>query len=183
MPAKTINLLPQTDFDQTPLGRFLRWALSYGRYIVVCTEIVVLLAFIYRFSLDRKITDLNEEIEQKSAIVAANQEFELKFRELQDRFNIVSNLKSTQNEPVSLLQHLQQITPQGIRFSSLIFDGDMLTITAQASANENLSLFLSQLKSSELLTNINVVFLTKKNTSTSETSFQIKASLKKGATQ
>ena len=85
MPAKTINLLIHTDFDKTFLGKFLRWSLTYGRYIIICTEIIVLLAFIYRFSLDRKITDLNDEIEQKSAIIAANSNFEEQFRNLQFR--------------------------------------------------------------------------------------------------
>ncbi|HCS79450.1 TPA: hypothetical protein DIV55_06990, partial [Patescibacteria group bacterium] len=68
-PAKPINLLTRKDFDASLVGRILRWSLIYGRYIIVSTEIIVLLAFIYRFSLDRQITDLNEEIEQKSAIV------------------------------------------------------------------------------------------------------------------
>ena len=67
MPAKPIeiNLLGQEDLKHTPQGRILNWALTYGRDIMIGTEIVVLLAFISRFSLDRKLTDLKEEISQK----------------------------------------------------------------------------------------------------------------------
>ena len=66
MPAKTVdvNLLEKDDFSESPIGRIVTWAITYGRYIMILTEIVVLLAFISRFSLDRKLTDLNEAIGQ-----------------------------------------------------------------------------------------------------------------------
>ena len=96
-PAKPINLLTRKDFDASVVGRILRWSLIYGRYIIVSTEIIVLLAFIYRFSLDRQITDLNEEIEQKSAIVIANQAFEKSFRNLQSRVDQIAGLFTDQD--------------------------------------------------------------------------------------
>ena len=70
-PNSNINLLKNSS-DQSPLDRITDWALTYGRYIMIGTEIVVLLAFISRFSLDRKLTDLKEEIGQKQQILLAN---------------------------------------------------------------------------------------------------------------
>ena len=65
MPARkiTINLLGERKVGETPVERLLLWITTYGRYIMIGTEIVVLLAFISRFSLDRKITDLREKTE------------------------------------------------------------------------------------------------------------------------
>ena len=67
MPADIvrINLLGSQDLEHTPWGRIVAWATTYGRYIMITTEIIVLLAFISRFSLDRKNTDLTEEVTQK----------------------------------------------------------------------------------------------------------------------
>src|SRR3989344_3425468 len=67
-----INLIGEGDFSRTPIGRIVTWATTYGRYIMILTEIIVLLAFISRFSLDRKLTDLKEEITQKQAIIETN---------------------------------------------------------------------------------------------------------------
>lgn len=181
MPAKSINLLTQKDLDLTPVGRFLRWSLTYGRYIIVCTEIVVLLAFIWRFGLDRQITDLNEEIEQKQAIIQANQEFEMAFRNLQNRTEQVGSLFENQDLSVQVLKHLERITPLGVHFSAFSMNDRKVSITATATSNSNLSLFLSNLKSSEFLTDINITSLTKKTTGISETSFQIEAAVKNRA--
>ncbi len=178
MPAKSINLLIQKDFDLTLVGRFLRWSLTYGRYIIVCTEIVVLLAFIWRFRLDRQITDLNEEIEQKQAIIQANQEFEMAFRNLQKRTEQIGSLFDNQDLSVQIIKHLEAITPQGVRFSAFSMDERKVSITATATSNSNLAFFLSNLKSSSYLTNINITSLTQKTTGTSETSFQIEAMVK-----
>lgn len=177
MPAKKINLLPQTDFDQTLLGKFLRWSLTYGRYIIVCTEIVVLLAFIFRFSLDRKITDLKEEIDQKSAIIAANQEFEFQFRALQERVDLVHKNLANNDYSVSVLKHLEKITPQGIKLTSITFEPNKLILAASTDTNSNLALFLNQLKTSSMFSNINVTAVSKKTTGTSDTTFQIEAAL------
>ena len=77
MPAnQNINLLGDSEMDHTPVGRIVNWAVTYGRYIMIGTEIVVLLAFISRFSLDRKLTDLKEEVGQKQEIIEANLPFE-----------------------------------------------------------------------------------------------------------
>lgn len=168
MPARSINLLPQKDFDHTLVGRFLRWALTYGRYIIVSTEIIVLMAFIFRFSLDRTITDLNEEIEQKSAIVIANQGFEDRFRNLQNRVNYIGALTLNQNASLVLLNHLETIAPQGIRLTRLILKETTVSLTASAFNSSSLSIFIENLKNSQVLQDITVNTVSKKSTQTGE---------------
>src|SRR3972149_3920451 len=107
----SIDLLGGEDLDTTPSGRISTGAVTYGRYIMIGTEIVVLLAFISRFSLDRKLTDLNEEIAQKQAIIEANADFEAEIRELQDRIAKAKNLISGQAVPLDILNSAQAILP------------------------------------------------------------------------
>jgi hypothetical protein len=66
MPKKEINLLPKEEFEKKPLGKFLVWALSIGRYIVIFTELIVILAFLSRFKLDRDLADLNQSVREKT---------------------------------------------------------------------------------------------------------------------
>lgn len=178
MPAKNINLLTRKDFDQTLLGKFLRWSLTYGRYIIICTEIIVLLAFIYRFSLDRKITDLEEDIQQKSAIITANQGFEQQFRNLQSRVDQISELDANQSTIVIILHHLESITPTGIVYKSFQFAEGKIVVNATAQTNSSLALFLYNLKKSTLLTNINIPSLSRSNASLGEIVFSVDAKIK-----
>ena len=53
-----INLLPKTEFELSFWGRFIKWALSTGRYIIILTELVVIIAFMSRFKLDRDASDV-----------------------------------------------------------------------------------------------------------------------------
>lgn len=161
MPAKNINLLTESDFETTPLGQFLRWSLTYGRYIIVSTEIIVLLAFIYRFSLDRQITDLHDEIEQKSQIISVNQKFETKFRNLQTRFAQISTLAQNQDIPARVIRHLEDVTPTGITLETLSFSANSVSLKATADTNGSLSVFINNLKSSPLLSKVNVSTLSK----------------------
>ena len=177
--SHSINLLVKNGFDKTTVGKLLRWALTYGRYIIISTEIVVLMAFIYRFTLDRKITDLNDEITQKTAILEANQQFEQQFRYLQNRVGQIGTLFAHQDAPIQILKHLEQITPQGISFITFSFAKDAVAIDAQAATNWSLNVFLSQLKNSPLLTRINLITVTKKSAGTGAITFHIDADFKK----
>ena len=62
--SSRINLLPQEEFAASTLGRILAWILSTFRILVIMTELIVILAFLSRFWLDARTTDLNEEIKQ-----------------------------------------------------------------------------------------------------------------------
>ncbi len=178
MPAKAINLLPQKAFDTTILGKILRWSLTYGRYIIISTEIIVLLAFIYRFSLDRKITDLNEDIEQKSAIVKANLGFEQRFRNLQKRTTQISTLFTNEDLLTQILAHLQEITPAGVHFTVFSLSDNAILISGIANSSPTLALFLENLKVSPYLTQVSVTSLSKTSTGTGEANFQLQANVK-----
>ena len=104
MPAEIlINLIGQEDLSHTPQGRIVQWAMTYGRYIMILTEIVVLGAFISRFTLDRKLTDLKEEIAQKQAIIEANAELETQIRTAQTQIDQVKKLIDGQAQPKDTL--------------------------------------------------------------------------------
>jgi Tfp pilus assembly protein PilN len=89
---KTINLLPQEEFDASTLGRVLKWAMGTFRIIVIITEMVVMAAFLSRFWLDAQNSDLNEAIEIKSAQISAQSGFEKQFRSLQNKLTIFKSL-------------------------------------------------------------------------------------------
>ncbi len=158
MPAKTVNvnLLGEQDLARTPLGRIVSWATTYGRYIMIGTEVVVLLVFISRFSLDRKLTDLKEEINQKQAIIAANQDFENEFRSLQDQIGKIRTLLTLQEKPLILLEELHILLPPDVYFESIDLTPEKLVIKGVAGTTLGFSQFLANLNASKNLTQIEI---------------------------
>jgi Tfp pilus assembly protein PilN len=139
MPAKpvSINLIGQDTFEHTPQGRIVAWALTYGRYIMIGTEIVVLLAFISRFSLDRKLTDLKEEIDQKQAILQANLPLE----------NHIKTLLTDQSKPLDTFKLVNSLLPADVYLRTLSISSGKLSAEAIAGTTTGFALLLNNFQS------------------------------------
>jgi hypothetical protein len=82
-----INLLPKTEFELSFWGRFIKWALSTGRYIIILTELVVIIAFMSRFKLDRDASDVGDAILGKQALLEASSNTEKTLRGVQSKLD------------------------------------------------------------------------------------------------
>lgn len=113
-----VNLVPKDPFFASPVGKILKWALSVGRYIVIFTELIVILSFITRFNLDRQVTDLNETINQKKVIIESFGELETNVRMLQAKTDAYRQIKQ-QSNIADIFPVLSRITPQNIKLEEL----------------------------------------------------------------
>jgi len=156
MPAKpvSINLLGEQDLEHTPWGRIVAWATTYGRYIMISTEIIVLLAFISRFSLDRKLTDLTEEVNQKQAIINANVDFEKQIKSLQANLSTTRKILSTQSGPVDIVSTLETLIPPDVYLTTIELSTKKLSIAAVAGSTQGFSQFLANLQATKQLKNV-----------------------------
>src|SRR3989344_1790238 len=185
MPAKTsptINLLGEGDLEHSPWGRILTWATTYGRYIMITTEIVVLLAFISRFSLDRKLTDLNEEIAQKQAIIQANADLEKSVRMLQTKLSTIRILIITGSSPVTVLGDISGSLPPDVYLNSLEISQTAAKMTVNAGTTAGISTFLATLQSNGRFTDIELGDISAYQTQGAQfdLSLKIRESLAKG---
>lgn len=126
--AIQINLIPEEAFFITPLGRLVRWSLSVGRYLVICTEIVVIVSFASRFTLDRRVTDLNKEIVQKVAVIDSYSDFEKDFRAAQEKLKQYGELEKQRNLAV-VFEDLSSVTPPEVQVSSLAIRKNSVAVT------------------------------------------------------
>lgn len=158
MPAKDlkINLIGKDDLSHSPWGRLISWATTYGRYIMITTEIVVLLAFISRFSLDRKLTDITEEISQKQDIIEANVEFEREMRALQGDLTRIQTLHAAQETPLTIIDLIQTYIPADVYLTSYDFSGDKLSVSAVAGTSEGFAQFLARLTTAQVISDISI---------------------------
>jgi len=152
----SINLIGEEEMEHTPIGRIVTWAVTYGRYIMIGTEIVVLLAFISRFSLDRKLTDLNEEISQKQAIIEANVDFEQEFRDVQNQLTNIQKLIKTPTHMIEALDTVQSLLPIDVYLNSLEITPNKLTADAVAGTAGGFSTLIANLQSTKFFKDVDI---------------------------
>lgn len=141
----TINLIPKDPFFKTTLGRFLNWAVHVGRYVVIFTELVVISSFAARFTLDRRLTDLNDSIHHKSTIVESYGELENKFRLAQAKIENFNQVDQT-NNLVEIFPKLQQVVPPDVVLESLEIQPGAIQLEATALSNNSLKFFINNLQ-------------------------------------
>ena len=111
MPKKDINLLPREEFEQKTVGRFLIWALTVGRWIVIVTELIVITAFLSRFKLDRDLANLYEKIRLQQNIVQSYSTFEKDFRAFQNKLLVTNKLITNQLDANKIISLVSAATP------------------------------------------------------------------------
>lgn len=125
---KPIDLIPREGFEFTTAGKILSWALTAGRVIVIVTELVVILAFLSRFWLDRELTDLNDEIESQVAIISASKEFEDDFRGIQGALASFSQITQREPDLQGILDRTVASLPAEVSLQTINWSPDGLAI-------------------------------------------------------
>lgn len=163
MPAElsNVNLLGHDPVEESPIGRLVTWATTYGRYIMVLTEVVVLLAFLSRFTLDRKLTDLNEAIDQKKAIIEANLPFETEIESIHKRIAEVKSIIAEQEAENSLLSSMKTLLPPDVYLKKLDVAADTVSIDAVAGSTGGFAQFIANLQFDPKFTDISIKQLKK----------------------
>jgi len=150
-----INLLLKDPFFETRFGQFLNWAVNVGRYIVIFTELVVIVSFGARFTLDRKLADLNSKIHQKEVIIESQQEFEAEFRLVQAKISSYQQIEQ-QNSLVDIFPILQRMIPSNFLMQQLNIKQNKVTAKGVALSNDALNYLISNLQLSPIFTGIAV---------------------------
>lgn len=146
-----INLLPQKGFESTVTGRILVWLLSTFRTIVIVTEIIVMVAFLSRFWFDARNTDLNDKIEQKKAILAASQDFELRFKDVQKRLKIYSELAKNEGQNSNLISTVTENLPSDIVLVEIEIETDVLRISGITANEKSIEQIIVNLDNTQIL--------------------------------
>ena len=145
--AKTftsINLLKNN--KNGLLERAMNWSLTVGRILIIVTELIALVAFLYRFGLDQQLIDLHSKIKQEQQIVALQQQNEDTYRNLQDRLAVASLSSTTTMANIKIIKDVISLAPIGMTFTNFSFTGDTMTIQANVNSVTALSLFITSLK-------------------------------------
>ncbi len=126
---------------------FIKWAISRGRIIVIVIELLALGALGYRFFIDQKIVDLNDEIKNQQIFIQAQAQQEKQFRNLQSRIDTIQSITSDTQTKVQFLKDILSLASQSALLSnSLNLTDNTVAIDGQASSVFSLNSFVEALK-------------------------------------
>ena len=175
-----INLLPQKGFQTSTAGRILAWILSTFRIIVIVTEIIVMIAFLSRFWFDAQNTDLNEKIQQKQAVLAASKDFELRFKDVQDRLEIFSNLTDNKMKNSEILTLITSSIPSDVILTKLAVTKEAFLLTGSTSNEKSIQQLIVNLASNQNFNNLGLLGINTDTTNPSVLIFTIGANVVNG---
>lgn len=156
MPArgKPVNLLPPSEFETSFGGKFLKWAVTSGRYIIIITELIVILAFISRFKLDEDIRKLHEEITGKVNVLDAELPKETEFKQVQNKLAITGQILRTRYPLSSDWKKVISKVPTEVKLDSVTFGGAAVSLQATALGEQELGMILSGLSTDSTWTGV-----------------------------
>lgn len=136
--------------------KFLKWALSAGRVVVILTEIIAISAFVYRFFLDRQLIDLHAKIKQEQAIISFSKSSEDKYRNFQDRIAIAQRFSQLGSDEVKILKDILSLAPIGTTFNNLTTSDATVKIEASFSRISQLGAFVDSLKKYPQISSVSI---------------------------
>lgn len=151
---KSINLLPQE--GKGILEQFLSWALTIGRLLIILTETLALSVFIYRFSLDMKITDLHDQIKNQSLIVKQFKDMEETARSLQVRLALAQKYDVEGQLATSTFSDIIEMGRGQVTFKNLVVSTSIIKMEVQAPNSNSLGLFVKNLKNHPKVTAVSI---------------------------
>jgi len=150
----SINLVKNKQIPT--FDKFIDWTLTIGRLIVILTEIVAIIAFIYRFSLDEKIVNLHSVIKQQQSIISVLKNDESKYRNLQDRIALASTFSTKSNSFDRNTTDIISLIPDQARIINFILNKDQIKLKVDITSISSLENLVNSLKGYSGIKSINI---------------------------
>lgn len=144
------NNLPSVNFagnKQTPLlERLMDWTLTIGRLIVIITEIIAVIAFLYRFSLDERLANVRSEIKDQKNIISNLKTDENKYRNLQDRLGLISAFSTKSTKSTQTISDIAGLISSKVKINGLNISADRADMNVNLLSTSYLKELVSSLE-------------------------------------
>jgi len=117
---------------------------------------VVIGSFLARFSFDRQVTDLNEAINAKQAVVASYEDFEAEARSVQSRLNMIGDLEEDQLNARGVLDHISSFTPVDVVYSSMDISKSEISVVGIAYSEAGFRTLLNEIRGDTKIESVDI---------------------------
>lgn len=170
---KAINLLPRDSFESSQVGIVLGWLLAFGKWAVIVTQLVVMGAFLWRFGLDRELTDLKKQVAKNVAIIKSYDQVEREFVLTQKRLAEAKSVIAQQQLITEELAGLARITPLDVWYEKLIITPTSTSIAAYSRSLPGFSQLLSTLQQDSRYSSVSVAKIQDGGVSEAQMQFEL----------
>jgi|GEM_PF-3024703 len=153
----SIELLPEKKFEEYPLAKKITaWVVSIGRVVIIITELIAFSVFVGRIKLDRQLTDLTDALENQLIILQNAQGFEGEFKDLQERLEIIKELRRGQVTASQTASLLSALLPQNVELTGLTIEpeAEKSYLLAKTNSATGFARAINNLKSSSRIKDI-----------------------------
>lgn len=150
----SVNLLKSKDNNY--IDKFISWALTIGRMVIILTETIALVAFLYRFILDRQIIDQKDRITQTAAQLKLYDQSEKNFRNLQGRLDLINKLEKQAPEQITLFSDIVNNTPKGMTMTTINVSSIGIHVDANVQSIAALTKFVNTLKQDPRILSVSI---------------------------
>lgn len=146
MPNNFASINLATNKQIPLLDKFMSWALTIGRLIVIITEVIAISAFVYRFSLDEQLIELHDQIKNKQTLVSLLKNDENKYRNLQERIALAANFSEKNNKTNKIIKDIIDLSRLETKINNLTLNKEKVDVSINATSISQLLDFIDSLK-------------------------------------
>jgi len=176
---KNLNLLQPAENPVSTWDRIYIWVFTVGRYVIIVVEMIVLLAFASRFTLDRKNNDLTDSIDVKVQMLKSQSETETTLRRVQSTLDNFSDMLDNQEVMSQKLQAVLEQIPPSIDVDTFSMNESAISMSCRAPNYEIIHDLERSLREDPEYAEIDI-WLNKSGSEASEVDFTIRIDLPSG---
>jgi len=170
---RSINLLPRDDFEASTLGVILAWALVFGKWSVIITQLIVMGTFLWRFQLDRELTDLRRSIAKEVAVIKSYETVERDFVLAQKQLTQIGQVLADQEKIRQSLKEIELITPNEVWYDRITISPAEVNLTAYAATLPGFGQFINRIQVSPIFSQVRVGEIESSNARGSQIKFDV----------
>lgn len=154
-----INLLSRK--KESLIDKLIYFALSYLRYILIITQIIVIVVFFYKFKVDQEIVDFQESVEQKKEIIEVTQPLFVEAKTTDFQIKEVRRIIERQNNFLSVIDYLSTTFPEKLYLTKLTITNDSMKLEGYGDNGLLVQGFYQRLKSDKRFATVTLKSLKK----------------------
>ena len=142
-----VNLLPRDDLHKKPMAKFLKWFLTYGRIIMIVTEIITIAVFLVGSALNVRNNQLKQQINTNIAYLNEATQLESQIRSMQYRLSSMREIHSSRKKYLYFMEYLGGILPEAITLQDITVTTGSMELTAATTDEAAFATFIHNIKS------------------------------------
>jgi Tfp pilus assembly protein PilN len=138
-------------------------------------------AFLWRFTLDRKLTDLNKSIAKNVAIIKSYETVERDYILVQKQLSQAKSAMKSQQDFLKVIADIERLTPTEVWYDRITLTPESVNLTAYAASLPGFGKFLTLVQTDPLFSGVSIGKIESSTTKGAQMQFDISMKIAEAA--